>query len=178
LEVRSIPGGIKNGNRKKGVKIRKEAVVIGFVLMLMLLTLWGWYLKTNHVEVFEAGGAREKQELRKDYAAAGSDNGLQGVLALLPANASSGQSKGGYETGSSAEATENSAEISEKININTAGVQELVTLDGIGEIKAREIVAYRDQNGAFERIEQILDVKGIGEATFAKIKDRITVGPE
>lgn len=176
MGVVNIPGGKKDGNHKKGVKIRKEAMVIGFVLVLMLLTLWGWYLKTNHIEVFEAGGRQEKKELQANLAAAGNEEGHHGVSSLIPARVPSEQSKGKFDAGSSVE--DSSVEISGKININTAGVEELVTLNGIGEVKAREIVAYREQHGAYERIDQIQDVKGIGESTFAKIRDQITVGTE
>lgn len=151
-------------------------MVIGFVLLLMLLTLWGWYLKTNRVEVFEAGGTQEKQGLQTNLAAVGSEEGSKAALA--PAKVSSKQSKGGFEAGSSVENDDSPADISGKVNINTAGVEELVTLDGIGEVKAKEIVAYREQYGVFKRIEQIMDVKGIGESTFDKIKAQITVGAE
>ncbi len=64
---------------------------------------------------------------------------------------------------------------SEIVNINTANVEELCTLNGIGEVKANAIIAYRDENGGFDSIEEILRVKGIGDATFEKIRDSITV---
>lgn len=63
-----------------------------------------------------------------------------------------------------------------RININTATVEQLVTLDGIGEAYARRIVEYRKANGPFTSIDQIKEVKGIGEKTFEKNKDKITVG--
>ncbi|OHA90795.1 MAG: hypothetical protein A3F53_00400 [Candidatus Zambryskibacteria bacterium RIFCSPHIGHO2_12_FULL_48_10] len=62
------------------------------------------------------------------------------------------------------------------ININTAGVAELDTLDGIGPAYAQRIVDYRNTNGPFQKIEDIKNVSGIGDATFSKIKDSITVG--
>lgn len=62
-----------------------------------------------------------------------------------------------------------------KININTAGVYELMTLDGIGEGYAKKIIEYREKNGAFLNIEQIKNVSGIGTKQFEKIKDYITV---
>lgn len=63
-----------------------------------------------------------------------------------------------------------------KININTAMQQELILLPGIGEGKAADIIKYRDKNGEFDRIEDIMYVSGIGEKTFEEIKERITVG--
>ncbi len=63
----------------------------------------------------------------------------------------------------------------EKININTAGVEELDTLPGIGPSKARAIINYREENGDFQIIEEITNVSGIGSATFENIKDSITV---
>ena len=63
-----------------------------------------------------------------------------------------------------------------KININTAAAEELVSLSGIGEGRAADIIAYREENGAFSRIEDIMKVSGIGEKTFEEIKERITVG--
>ncbi len=62
------------------------------------------------------------------------------------------------------------------INLNTASATELATLPGIGPAIADRIVAYRESNGPFQQIEDIKRVKGIGNAIFEKIKDRITVG--
>jgi competence protein ComEA len=64
----------------------------------------------------------------------------------------------------------------EKVNINTAGVDELVALPGIGKAYAERIVEYRQKNGPFKRVEDILNVRGIGEKTFERIKDRLTLG--
>ena len=64
-----------------------------------------------------------------------------------------------------------------KININTAPAEELDELNGIGPSLAKAIIDYRTANGPFKTIEEINDVKGIGDALFAKIKDSITVGP-
>lgn len=61
------------------------------------------------------------------------------------------------------------------VNINTADVEDLCTLKGIGMSRAEDIVAYREANGAFEKIEDIKNVTGIKEGLFQKIKDKITV---
>lgn len=63
----------------------------------------------------------------------------------------------------------------EKININSAAVEELVKLPGIGDSTAKNIIEYRNSNGNFESKEQVMDVKGIGEKTYEKIRDRITL---
>ncbi len=64
---------------------------------------------------------------------------------------------------------------SEKININTASVEELVELDRIGPKYAQRIVAYREKHGDFENPENIMDVKSIGPKVFKANKDRIAV---
>jgi competence protein ComEA len=70
---------------------------------------------------------------------------------------------------------EGEANLPQKIDINRAGPWLLEALPGIGETRAQDIVDYRNENGPFKRIEDLLQVKGIGEGTFEKIKDYITV---
>ena len=69
----------------------------------------------------------------------------------------------------------NSNNLSDLININTASLEQLMTLSGIGESKARSIISYRKENGNFNEIEDITKVSGIGQALYEKIKDYITV---
>ena len=64
--------------------------------------------------------------------------------------------------------------VSGKININTATAEQLIELNGIGEVKANAIIEYRNNYGNFTSLEEIMNVKGIGEKTFEKIKDYIT----
>lgn len=61
------------------------------------------------------------------------------------------------------------------VNINKASVEELTQLKGIGSAYAESIVKYRDKNGPFEKPEDIMKVKGIGQKTWDTNKDRITV---
>lgn len=65
--------------------------------------------------------------------------------------------------------------IGKKININTASVDELVDLPGIGDVKAAAIIEYRKSFGYFADIQDIINVSGIGDKTFEKIKDLICV---
>lgn len=66
-------------------------------------------------------------------------------------------------------------EESGRVNLNTADISRLCTLPGIGESRAGDIVAYRQEHGGFGQIEEIMKVPGIKESTFEKIKDLITV---
>ena len=62
-----------------------------------------------------------------------------------------------------------------KVNLNTATLTELDTLPGIGSTLAERILEFRSKNGPFRRAEDLLNVRGIGEKKFLKLRDRITV---
>lgn len=64
------------------------------------------------------------------------------------------------------------------INLNTASLEDLQTLKGIGPSKAQAIIDYRNKEGEYQHISEITNVSGIGEKTFEKIKEYITVGKE
>ncbi len=63
------------------------------------------------------------------------------------------------------------------VNLNTATAAQIATLPGIGPKTADLIVQYRTKNGAFKKIEEIMNVRGVGEKSFLKLKSRITVTP-
>lgn len=63
----------------------------------------------------------------------------------------------------------------EAININTADVEELAKLKGVGEKKAEAIIAWRKENGNFKTVDQLLEVKGIGEATLTANRENIRI---
>lgn len=65
----------------------------------------------------------------------------------------------------------------ELINLNTATEAQLTSLPGIGPKTASLIVQYRQKNGPFKKIEEIMNVRGIGEKSFLKLKELITVAP-
>ena len=79
---------------------------------------------------------------------------------------SAGEDSGEAETASSTE---------QKIDLNTADVSQLTTLTGVGESKALAIIAYREENGPFTSAEDIMNVPGIKEGTYEKIKDKIAI---
>lgn len=99
----------------------------------------------------------------------------QGRDPVEMAGASDGQMNGsagtGQNTGMTAQVQQDN-----RININIADEAQLTTLTGIGATRAQAIIAYREENGPFAAIEDIMNVQGIKEGTFAKIKDEIVVG--
>lgn len=67
------------------------------------------------------------------------------------------------------------SELTDIVNINTAGVSELCTLPGIGDVKAQAIIAFRQENGPFATIDDLVKVKGIGPKTLDKIRHRLAI---
>ena len=74
-----------------------------------------------------------------------------------------------------ADASGSSGTVSGKVNINTAGSEQLQTLNGVGPATAQKIIDYRQSNGSFSSVEDIKNVSGIGDKTFEKLKDSITI---
>ncbi len=62
-----------------------------------------------------------------------------------------------------------------RVNLNTASMEELMTLPGIGESKAEAILSWREENGGFDSVEDIMQIPGIKEGVFSKLEDRIKV---
>lgn len=120
--------------------------------------------------VEEAGGFLE--EAAPDYLNM-ADAVSDGMKLVVPYadELEAGQAYG--ETGQAAAGV--SASGPAKININTADKAALMTLKGIGESRAEDIIRYREQNGGFQKIEDIMNVSGIKDASFEKIRDDITV---
>lgn len=81
-------------------------------------------------------------------------------------------------TGNSSSSSEDGNKVTDddsKVSINNATKEELMKLDGIGEVKAEAIIKYRQENGSFKSVEELKNVSGIGDAVYDKIKDNIIV---
>ena len=124
--------------------------------------------------ISEAGGLTEKAAQEAVNQAASLEDGQQ---IYIPSKEEASQQTAGAawmemgNQGGSAAGEQTSA----LININQAGAEELMTLPGIGESRAADIITYRETNGPFAGIEDIKNVSGIKDAVFQKIKDKIVV---
>lgn len=72
-------------------------------------------------------------------------------------------------------APDNSSATQQKVNLNTAKETELTTVTGVGPSKAKAIIEFRESKGSFDKVEQLKEVKGIGEKSFEKLKDYFTI---
>ena len=79
-------------------------------------------------------------------------------------------------TQSKAPASKAPAAAATVVNLNTATLSQIATLPGVGEKSAQRIVEYREKNGGFKKIEELMNVKGIGEKSFLKLKPLVSVG--
>jgi len=130
----------------------------------------------------KAGGFRE--DAQQDYLNQ-ADLLSDGMKVYVPTQEEARESGGdagwvisGREPDGSREREENKEDTggnSFPVNINTAGEEQLCTLPGVGSSKARSIIAYREQNGPYKTIEDIMNVEGIKDGVFRKIRDSITV---
>jgi competence protein ComEA len=123
-----------------------------------------------------AGGPTAKAELAAVNLAAPVADGQQilvperGAPVVASAPASAGSSGGVLGVTSAGGTTPGAL-----ININTASLEQLDALDGVGPSTAQKIIDYRTENGGFKTIDEIKEVPGIGDAKFAAMKDQITV---
>lgn len=100
--------------------------------------------------------------------------GTSGGTAGSSGGTDTGTASGGTGTGTVSSGGAGT-DASGKVNLNTADVDQLQTLSGIGEAKALAIISYREENGGFKKPEDLMNVPGIKEGTYSKIKDQIIV---
>lgn len=123
-----------------------------------------------------AGGATADAELSAVNLAARVADGQQIAVPRKGAAGSAGQAGGGAATaGGGQDGDASAGGAAAPLDLNTATLEQLDALSGIGPATAQKIIAFRDTNGGFASVEQLLDVPGIGEVKFAALKDLVTV---
>lgn len=135
----------------------------------------GVYVFTGEPRVIEAiekaGGFTKKADRSSLNQAAVVTDGTQ---LMIPAKTVSKTVSDSKKT-SVSKVPDRTLSVPDRVNINTASKEELMTLSGIGESKASQILSYREENGYFQKTEDIMNISGIKEGVFGKIKDKITV---
>ncbi len=128
----------------------------------------GVYSVSSNSRVYEvlnlAGGVCEDADISNINQAMKIEDGQQIYVPSISERAEDGPEKAGSDPADDG-----------KVNINSADASELMTLTGIGASRAQAIIDYRNQNGSFEKEEDIMNVSGIKEGMFSKIRDRIRV---
>lgn len=120
--------------------------------------------------VLAAGGLREDADDTSLNQASVVEDGQQ-IYVPTKEEVQNGTFKEVSDEGSKAGA----GEVEGKVNINTADKEQLMTLRGIGESKATAIINYRETQGSFQSIEELMQIEGIKEGVFQKIRDMITI---
>ena len=95
------------------------------------------------------------------------------VLVALGLSVATVSAQGNSQRASASSAASASA----PINLNTATAAQLETLPGIGKSTAERILEYRQKNGSFKKVEDLMNVRGVGEKSFLKLKPLVTVAP-
>lgn len=153
----------------------QDLVIITFLLLVfitgLIIKLSGW--KNNKSFDYSVSDSKFEQQIKNDFSELEKNNltALQNEklerLNKISDSLSTAKDK--------QEREELLARFEKKININLAYTADLQRLPGIGRITADRIIEYREQNNGFGKIEDLMNVKGIGAKKFGKIKDLITV---
>lgn len=117
---------------------------------------------TEEVRKAQQGGADVLQGTQGDLSA--EQQGAQGSLYIAQQEIEGGKPSGQVSSSDDG-----------KVNLNTASKEQLMTLSGIGEAKAASIIAYREEHGGFQKIEELMEVQGIKEGVFHKVRNQIRV---
>jgi competence protein ComEA len=159
--ARAVPGGVSQGSMSPSPAVTIIVAVAGEVEQPGVYEFAEGDRVIDAIE--RAGGQLPKADLSLLNLAAPLTDGTQILVpkagppgAVVPGGGTAGSSSG-------------------LINVNSASAAELETLSGIGEVLAATIVEYREQNGPFAAVDDLMDVSGIGPATLEEIRDQVTI---
>lgn len=150
--------------------IDKYRLQIGIGLVIVILTATGILISQNRKTSQQVKTSEKSTTMT-------TSSSLPAIssAANSPSTAKKTTKETGAVAGAATQAPTSRVPIAGKINLNTASLAELDTLSGIGKVKAQAIIDYREANGPFQTVDQLVKVKGIGPKTLEKLRDKITV---
>lgn len=150
-----------------------EYLIASFLFIVGLGILIAFSLPSRNEQVIQVGGNLEgtkpKQTSAPTLNAGASPSEQVAVQTDAP------RESGNIQAASPAPTLTIKADADNKININTADMETLMTLPGIGEVKAKAIIEYRNNSGPFQNVDALNNVKGIGDKTLEKLRDLVVV---
>ena len=150
IDVINLAGGLKSGANTEYInlskKLKDEMIIIIY--------------SNSEVEKFKK---TKEQIIYKEYECVCPDNTNDACINQFDT----------VNTNDVINENNNNSEVNSKVSINTGTSKDLMSLSGIGESKAKAIIEYRNANGKFNKLEELMNVTGIGEAIYSKIKDNI-----
>lgn len=185
----------------RGARVRKGAAVVVTIVVVAILGLFGYrYYSQNSNSAFEIEPAKASQETPSlIYVHVTGEVNSPGLIEIEEGSRVAGAIEAaGGATDAADLGSVNLAQVLEdgeqivvaskvdeqaassgltngKVNINSADLTTLQTLNGVGPAKAAKIISYREANGRFKKVDELTNVSGIGETLFAQIKDQICV---
>lgn len=138
--------------------ISKYRYIIGGFLVFVILIGLGMLIFSNYLEKEAANTQKAVAGLKTENEKLRQELSVKATQTVVASSATTGENQ------------------TSKININTATATELDKLPGVGPVRAADIISYREKNNGFKTIEDLKNIKGIGDVSFEKIKDLVTVG--
>lgn len=168
----SSSGGVESSTEEPAVK-HIFVHVVGSVQTPGMVELEAGSRVSDAVQA--AGGFTSEADQLSVNLARQVEDGEQVIVDSIQDSASNSNSGQSSSPSSEQSGESGVSATSGKVNINTATVEQLTTLKGVGEATAQKIIDYRQQNGSFKTIEDLKNVSGIGDKRYAALKDSITV---
>lgn len=158
---------------------RQSIIIIGLGLIVLAGIILYYALSMPKVSVPVQSTEQNYQQYTQSNAdsnSVSSNESYSNYSELSDANtANDGYGSSANNDSVIADTSQDTAQVKYPLNLNTCTAEDLMTIDGIGEVKAAAIIEYRDYIGGYTDVEQIKNIKGIGDKVYAKVAPYLTI---